>query len=333
VISPLTILANDIAQVSGSKHDGAVHSEQFPHREAPDESSLLKMPAPPESGSALTTIERGPFVSVQVNVDIFGLDIPFDAANEPSIAVDPTNPDVVVIGWRQFDTISSSFRQAGVAFSHDGGETWNALPPLEAGLFRSDPVLAAGPDGTIYYYSLRSGFDCDLFRSFDGGATWDGPIPAFGGDKAWMTVDLTEGAGRGNIYAAWSFSFSCCGVNMFTRSTDGGETFVFPIEVPLTPVFGTMSVGPDGELYIAGVDLPSFSNPDFVITRSCDIGTPGAVPTFELMAEPFMGGSLSGSAGPNPVGLLGQVNVATDHSDGPTRSAERFVRACRSRFR
>ena len=66
-------------------------------------------------------MERSPAYSVstpnyfteQTNIDENGNNIIGDAGNEPSIAVDPTNPDRIVIGWRQFDNISSNFRQAG----------------------------------------------------------------------------------------------------------------------------------------------------------------------------------------------------------------------------
>ena len=57
------------------------------------------------------------------HVDALGLNIVGDAANEPSIAMDPLNPDMMVIGWRQFDTISSNFRQAGYGYTTDGGLT------------------------------------------------------------------------------------------------------------------------------------------------------------------------------------------------------------------
>ena len=52
-------------------------------------------------------VSRDGHVSVQVNVDASGLNIVGDAANEPSIAVDPTDPNKMAIGWRQFDSISS----------------------------------------------------------------------------------------------------------------------------------------------------------------------------------------------------------------------------------
>jgi hypothetical protein len=65
------------------------------------------------------SMERGPayyfqsssFFTTQVNIDADGNDIIGDAGNETSIAVDPTNPNRIVIGWRQFDTVTSNFRQ------------------------------------------------------------------------------------------------------------------------------------------------------------------------------------------------------------------------------
>ncbi|MBL8825203.1 MAG: hypothetical protein JNJ77_21630, partial [Planctomycetia bacterium] len=61
---------------------------------------------------------------VQINTNSLGQDIIGDAANEPSFTIDPTNPNRMAVGWRQFDTISSNFRQAGVAYSTNGGATW-----------------------------------------------------------------------------------------------------------------------------------------------------------------------------------------------------------------
>src|SRR4051812_22093109 len=77
---------------------------------------------------------------VQVNVNSLGQDIVGDAANEPSIVVDPTNPNRMAIGWRQFNTITSNFRQAGVAYTTNGGQTWTASV-LQPGPVRNEPVL------------------------------------------------------------------------------------------------------------------------------------------------------------------------------------------------
>ncbi|MCW8961586.1 MAG: hypothetical protein OQK29_08480, partial [Ignavibacteriaceae bacterium] len=137
------------------------------------------------------------FFTVQVNVDQFGQNIVGDAANEPSIAVDPANPNNMAIGWRQFDTISSNFRQAGYAYSTDGGLNWTT-GIIEQGIFRSDPVLGADNYSKLFYYSLSTSgsYTCELFNSVDGGATWLGSVPAYGGDKGWMTIDRTGSMGE-----------------------------------------------------------------------------------------------------------------------------------------
>src|ERR1041384_439664 len=66
----------------------------------------------------------GSFISFQVNVDALGNNILGDAANEPSIAVDPSDGNKITIGWRQFNSVQSDFRQGGWAFSTDGGIHW-----------------------------------------------------------------------------------------------------------------------------------------------------------------------------------------------------------------
>jgi len=91
---------------------------------------------------AAKTWQHERHISVQVNVDGNGGNIIGDAANEPSIAVSPVDRTKIAIGWRQFDTITSNFRQAGRGYSTDGGRTWTFPGVLEPGVFRSDPVLA-----------------------------------------------------------------------------------------------------------------------------------------------------------------------------------------------
>src|SRR6476646_11819070 len=61
----------------------------------------------------------GAFISYQVNVDAQGNNIVGDAANEPSIAVDPTDGNKMTIGWRQFNSVQSDFRQGGWGYTTD----------------------------------------------------------------------------------------------------------------------------------------------------------------------------------------------------------------------
>src|SRR2546430_11435751 len=85
-------------------------SPQAPSRKLPPTESLEKYDNPPAYIFRIETSPRmvsqyGPFVSSQVNVDAQGHNILGDAANEPSIAVDPTDPNKMSIGWRQFNSV------------------------------------------------------------------------------------------------------------------------------------------------------------------------------------------------------------------------------------
>ena len=121
--------------------------------------------------------------------------------------------------------------------------------------------------------------------------------------------------GRGNIYCAWSVNAACCGSNVFTRSTDGGLNFSAPTPIPESPRFGTVTVGPDGEVYIAGYS-GTFS--DLAVAKSTNARDPFATPVFNQVVFVNMGGSIASSSGPNPGGLLGQLWITADHSNGPS---------------
>lgn len=290
----------------------------------PEGEKKVNVPPPafvgPRQVTAAIAVQRGALTSVQVNVDFAGQNIVGDAANEPSLAIDPTDPSKMAIGWRQFDTVTSDFREAGFGYSTDGGQSWEFGGVLENGVFRSDPVLDADADGNFYYSSLYHPtpniFGVSVFKSMDGGKTWPAETFAHGGDKQWMVIDRTSGFGGGHIYQYWSISYSCCGEVNFTRSVDGGASFEPPLNMPFPYMqWGTMTVTPDGVLHAVG----SSPNPGLghIVSRSANAQLAGVTPTF----TPGMGVDLGGSTafgGVNPGGLLGQVWNASDHSSGPT---------------
>ena len=269
-----------------------------------------------------TTVSTAYGKGYQVNVDSAGQNIPGDAANEPSMCFDPTNPNRMAVGWRQFDTTNSSFRQAGVAYTTNGGLSWTFPGNLEAGTFRSDPVLAADANGAFYYLGISnsSTFDCDLLRSTNGGATWQSAGPALGGDKEWMAIDTTSGPGRGNIYQVWSPFFNVYTNNanyIFSRSTNNGASWMTAIGLPHSPYFGTLDVGPDGELYMFGTAIDIVP---FVMNRSTNAQNRLVTPAIDQTAIVDLGGTpVEGLAGINPGGLLGQAWIAVDRSSGATR--------------
>ena len=285
----------------------------LPHEESPTDAEMPdigpRQTAPPLPPAAL---RRSGFQSVQVNVDEFGNNIVGDAANEPTIAIDPTDASRILIGWRQFDTIESDFRQAGWAYSEDAGLTWTFPGSLRPGLFGSDPVLAADTDGNFYYYTLADGFAGWVLKSGDGGLSWGAPVNAYGGDKPWMVVDRTDGMGQNNIYAY--SRIGATSIVWITRSIDRGDSFESPATVPLNPFWATMDVGPAGEVYLGGL---SFDVPAVTCLRSSNAADPNATLSFEQASIVDLGGWPWSGDGPNPGGLLGQVWVAVDRFGGP----------------
>ncbi|MCP3959742.1 MAG: exo-alpha-sialidase [bacterium] len=291
----------------------AVREPAVVHLEVPDDPYVAVPIESRVTGPAFRAV-RGAFASVQVNVDGAGMNIVGDAANEPSIAVDLTGSQRVAIGWRQFDTITSSFRQAGWGQTADGGATWTT-GTIEPGVFRSDPVLDSDAAGNFYYNSLSvpGTFQCDVFRSADGGATWDSGVYALGGDKQWMAIDRGAGVGAGNVYSNWSESASCCADTSFTRSTDGGDSYENAGSMPQQPRFGTTAVAPSGNVYVAGAG--GFGNTIYVV-KSTTLQDPGLAPAFDSAVAVDLGGSPGLGGGPNPGGLSGQVWVATSQAPG-----------------
>ena len=243
---------------------------------------------------------------VQVNLDDAGMNILGDAANEPTIAVDPTAPNRMVIGWRQFDSANSAFREAGYAWSVDGGRTWSPKREIASGIFRSDPVLRATPEGDFLYSSLEvsGGFSVFFHRSSDGGRTWSDGVFAFGGDKQWFSL-----GDNGAIFHHWTSSVN--------RSLDGGATWSSPTSyfadqgVFIEPTLGESTVAPDGAYYIIG---RGFSG-SMSMVRSDDPAGPEF--SFQVGALIPMGGDFIIGVPMNPEGALGIPSIEVNPSDGP----------------
>jgi hypothetical protein len=269
-----------------------------------------------ESGPRMIS-PYGGFISYQVNVDNSGNNIIGDAANEPSIAVDPTDGNKMTIGWRQFNSVASNFRQGGWGYTTDGGIHWTFPGVLENNVFRSDPVLGSKETGNFFYLSLRENFYDDIWRSTNGGQAWTrltfGNVS--GGDKEWFTIDTTNGTGHGFLYQAWSTGGNNWGGRQFSRSTDDGVTWMGPIFIPNSPVWGTLDVASNGNLFIGGA--ANFTSP-FWCVRSSNAQNPGVTPTFDQTTQVNLGGSLLYLGAINPGGLAGQCFLAVDRSGGPT---------------
>jgi hypothetical protein len=210
--------------------------------------------------------------------------------NEPSVAVDPRNPDIMVAGSNDYCAEienGSGNVWAGYYRSTDGGTTWsNSLVPgypadeSQAGTASptqgscaaaGDPTQSFDGEGRLYY-----GFICFnrakptngsiyVARYDDDGATYVRTVrvergtPSVWGlfqDKINIAVDQSVGtATAGNVYVAWArYSGQAANnVILFSRSTDGGLTFSRPQRLSqglAEEQFADIAVGPDGAVYV-----------------------------------------------------------------------------------
>jgi hypothetical protein len=296
-----------------------------PIRKPPFNEPLEKYNMPPVPPEKLETSPRmistfGVFTSFQANVDANGQNILGDAANEPSISVDPTNLNKMAIAWRQFNTINSDFRQAGWGYTTDAGVTWHFPGVLQNNVFRSDPVTKSDEVGNFFYLSLQStqaqSFFCDdVWRSTNGGQSWTEQSPdqaGHGGDKEWFTIDTTKSTGHGFLYQFWT-GFFACDFGEFNRSIDSGVTWQSPINIPNSPDTGTLDVDTNGNLFLGGGGSP------FYCVRSSNARNPGVTPTFDQVTSVNLGGDLI-QGGINGIGLCGQTFLAIDRSGTATNN-------------
>lgn len=257
------------------------------------------------------------YTSYQVNVDVSGLNITGDAANEPSLCVDPNNHNRMAIGWRQFDSAGSNFRQAGWGYTSSGGTAWKFPGVLQSNVFRSDPVLMSDDSGKFFYLSLLHTFYDDMWRSLNGGFSWARIGFATGGDKQWFTIDKTNSSSRGFQYQCWSTAGNNYQGRQFNRSTDGGATWGNPVNIPNSPIWGTLDVDTNGNVFIGGVNAKTRQ---VWCTRSSNARLAGVTPTFDRATPVSLGGDIESDQLINPVGLLGQISLVVDRSGGNTNN-------------
>ena len=206
--------------------------------------------------------------------------------NEPSIAVNPIHPSQVVAAYQV---------PATAAYSQNGGSTWKVATGTAPTDYRVSGDVSITYDkhgnailcyiafdklGTENYWA-RGATRNGIFvrRSLDGGATWETQAraviaqPTRPGipfeDKPYITADNTEGKYAGNLYVGWTEFRIDESVILFSRSTDGGQTWSAPIEISTHhglprddngAVEGfTGAVAADGTLYAVWADGDSIA--------------------------------------------------------------------------
>lgn len=282
-------------------------------------------------------------------------------AAEVDVGVNPTDPHNLVAGSKDFTLqdgpgCSEHNVWSGVYWSKDGGRTWThdllpghpgddrrtALSAYDCG---SDPVLAFGPNGTVYYASIHISMDTSedstlppqtrvvtgypienaslaVTRSTDGGETWEDPnvlVHREDGsliDKEWMAVDQTTG----QIYL--SYYDTQDGNLEVMRSDDGARTWTDPVtvvpgggeddEMAHSHQFAQVGVGPDGTVHLVyWATQESGGVTGIYHTSSTDDGETWAEPTEVAVYAPVLDLELTHKYRIVPI-----PDLAIDQTDG-----------------
>lgn len=195
------------------------------------------------------------------NVIISSINFP----EEPSIKMNPKNPAFIVAGAN----LNNYY------YSTDTGRTWqNGILTSPYGVW-GDPVIDVDTLGNFYFFHLSnpsSGSWIDRIvcqKSINNGQSWSpGTYTGLNGtkaqDKHWSVVDRKTNT----IYVTWT-QFDVYGssnpadssIILFSKSSDGGETWTSPIRINKkagdcidsdNTVEGAVpAVGPNGEVYVA----------------------------------------------------------------------------------
>lgn len=211
-----------------------------------------------------------------------------------SVAVDPTDPDVVYRSWRVMvrgvdqppvpgyalgNPDNGVALKGMVAVSTDGGRTWS--DPLDLttvmpeGTFGTDvPILLTTPDGTVRAFtreevdrSLEDGGPPRHFMatSTDQGRTWTAQVVNENPDGVRINdIHAVHDPDSGNIYATFEQGSGRAEPRtvMFMSSGDGGQSWSTPVDVTdedsareVNQYQPNISVAPNGRIDIAWHDF------------------------------------------------------------------------------
>jgi hypothetical protein len=199
-----------------------------------------------------------------------------DTLVEPDVAVSPINPDWAVAVAHDGRYPDGGAVDITYAWTHDGGKIWHHQPvqgitKSAGGTWdrASDPIVAWGPDGSVYLSILPVNLDCQsgvyVTRSTDGGKTFGTPVLAhysascnYSDDKNYLAIDNSPHSPHyGRLYQFWTpFIFDAQGNYVSAPqavrwSDDKGQTWSDTTYVSATNV-GTQNsqamIQPDGSI-------------------------------------------------------------------------------------
>ena len=284
---------------------------------------VVALLAAPINAISQGTITVGPNVQVSAKNS--------DRAHwELRMAADPTNAQHLLACAIIISEEKNSFHTVAYA-SSNAGKDWT--PTLESPGLAEDPDCVFGLDGAAYFSTLpepddnsKEAAETQVYRSLDGGVSWQKPIVLPFMDREYLTVDQMSEKYRGRIYVQGNgLDLTLDGVRnaIFTlfRSQDQGVTFQFPIK--LIPDHGNyLAENGNGEVFSDGTYVVVFHETaeiNNVDRRSSEIPL-GAIKLVrsEDGGNTFAKADVISPWYRCPVSLVnGLPSIAADHTDGP----------------
>jgi hypothetical protein len=203
-----------------------------------------------------------------------------NTALEPSLVVNPTNPDNLIAEWQQDRWSDGGSQALNLAASFDGGQTWQPSSAAfslcsggsssNAGNFAraSNGWLTVSPSGVVYALSLSftglalaSGSSSGqlVAQSSDGGRSWSAPLALISDDAEFFDDKGSITADPGNadyVYAVWDRlqnSNPSYGPSYFAMTSNGGASWQSAVSI-YDPGANNQTIGnqivvlPDGVL-------------------------------------------------------------------------------------
>ncbi|HEY6370475.1 MAG TPA: hypothetical protein VIX37_07845 [Candidatus Sulfotelmatobacter sp.] len=219
------------------------------------------------------------------------------------IAIDPQNPKVVYVG--ALGHVFGPSEQRGVYKSVDGGGNWTRVLDLGSEIGISDLAMCSAAPQLLFAgawhvrrppwstYAPIDGRGSGLYRSQDGGKTWD-RLHANGlpeGDWGRVGVDVAPDGKR--VYALIALQNEMqtqAGKSGLYRSDDGGNTWVLANSAPpLTSrawYFNRITIDPDNPDVIYMPNVALYRSEDGGKTVSVVRGAPGGDDYHQLWIDP-----------------------------------------------
>jgi hypothetical protein len=272
--------------------------------------------------------------------------------NEPSIAVSRTNAQIIVATSKWFDTTDQPAGRANnrVVYYHssNGGQTWATSvlgleTPQKTWSRASSASVVSDLDGNFYLGVLmrdNASFDSGvyIFKSIDGGKTFNNPIPAVFdignlsapkiADKCYITVDTSPASPfKNTVYAIWPSTEPTRKVILTNHLKPSETSFSEPRTISHNGDMRgpSITIGPNGEVYAAWEGI---GNPRVILFNASTDGGDTflpltATPGIDFKAHAFTGALFEvGTQGfvIRPVPRMNSFPVIdVDRSNGPHR--------------